>query len=396
MTVCRFRWQVVAAFLAVCSLVLMSLVPSVSLAQTGGAATSHAQVIAQGVDLMPRARVVWRVTGSEAMPADEAGFHPRTLGFTIGLDDAFLITDGDSGANTLIDAGEAAFHKEGASERRSSTSNRDIDYVNIELIVADAVETSESLGSSDLLFAGDDFRAPRGNRDVHLTRDVLAPDENGAFAATSNSPYLLYVTNGVVHVTDETGTVSELSEGDVAEFEGDIALLPVDDQGATWMIASIGDEVELPPLPTPTTTPEADESGTLEMRLELCPDGFEEACVPTTNEEITVPAFHHVDDENWIIPDRANLTEDDTVYTYDDLPIGDYTTGPEDASQPGLRIEGATWDDELKGWVFEIVEDETTVLTLQIAPEADETGSFLVTLYDCPVRKRSTERHLAV
>ena len=132
----RFRWRALSAPLAVFLLVLMSVVPTMSLAQTSTVPTGHAQVIAQGVDLMPRVPVAWRMTESRAAPADEAEFFARTLGFTIGTDDPILVTDGNSDALTLLHDGQASFHPEGASERRSSTTNSSTDYVNIELIVS--------------------------------------------------------------------------------------------------------------------------------------------------------------------------------------------------------------------------------------------------------------------
>ncbi len=194
--------DVVHAFtLAIFLLVLTSTLPSISLAQTSTAPTGHAQVIAQGVDLMPRVPVAWRMPESQAAPTDEAEFFPRTLGFTIGVDDPILVTDDDSDALTLLHEGEASFHPEGASERRSSTTNATVEYVNIELIVADAVDSPESVGSSRLTFTGEDFRVPRGYRDLQLMRDVLAPAEEGAISGSGDAPSLLYVSGGALQVT---------------------------------------------------------------------------------------------------------------------------------------------------------------------------------------------------
>jgi hypothetical protein len=120
------------------------------------------------------------------------------------------------------------------------------------------------------------------------------------------------------------------------------------------------------------------------MRLEVCPDGFDEPCEPDVEREVVALTFHHVDDENWIIPDRAVWSEDDTVLTYKDLPAGDYTTGPEEESQPNTRVEGADWNDDREGWEWEIEPGETTVIRVQLDLSASDAGAFHVILLDCP------------
>lgn len=381
MSIRRAQRRALVALLAVWSVVFGALSPVLA-AQESQVPAGHAQVISSGVDLMPRGDVAWRVTSSTARPGDEAEFFRRTLGFAIALDEPVLITNGTTGHSSLVDAGQALFHPEGASERRSSVSNDSAEYVNIELIVAEDVDDEDTLGTSELLFAGDGFSAPSGNRDVRLTRDVLGPGEEAAFEATSDAPYLLYLAAGAIQVTDEDNDITELGAGDAIELTGDVEILAGANQGGTWLVASIGEEVEIPPLPT--VEPEA-EIGTLEMRLEVCPDGFDEECEPDVDREVVALAFHNVDDENWIIPDRAEWSEDDTVLTYDDLPAGDYTTAPEDDPQPNTRVRGADWNDDEEGWEFEIEPGETTVLRVQLdLSSTSDTGAFHVILLDCP------------
>jgi len=380
----RALLRIVPALLAVLALSLASLLPAVATAQSNPE-DGRAQVIAQGVDLMPRVPVAWRLTTSEAAPADEAEYFARTLGFTIGADDPILVTDRDSGANTLLQDGQASFHPEGAVERRASTTDGDAHYVNIELIVADAVATGESLGSSTLVLASNDFTAPSGHRNLQLSGNVLAPGEEDGFARDSGAPYLLYVSDGIVEVTNEGGHSFEIAAGNGGAFAGEVEILAGANQGGTYLIASIGDEVELPPVATQAQADEA-ATGTVEISLEACPDGLDADCEPTTNADVTVPAFHHVDDENWIIPDRAKVSDDGTTYTWKDLPAGTYTTGPEEEAIPGVSIDGAEWDDDEQGWVFTVKPRKTTELTLQVVTGDDrgDTGSLLVTLYDCP------------
>jgi hypothetical protein len=362
-------------------LLLSSLLPSLAAAQAtqeGG----HAQVIAQGVGLMPRVPVAWRLTSSEAQPADDAEFFERTLGFAIGADDPILITS-DSGVSTLLNDGQALFHPEGAVERRSSTRDADSAYVNIELIVADAVESDESLGSSTLVHASDDFTAPDGTRNLQLTRDTLAAAESASFTPVTDAPSYVYVTRGALQVTDAEGKISEINAGSALAIAGTFDLLAGTSGEASFFIASIGDEVEVPPVLTTTST--ADTTGTLEMHLEICNDGLDDPCEPATAADITVPAFHLRSDENWIIPDRAKESDNGSTLTWTDLAVGTYTTGEVEHDTP-MDIEGARWNDSDVGWRFRISEGKTTELTLKVgaADDRGETGSLLVTLYDCP------------
>lgn len=186
----------------------------------------------------------------------------------------------------------------------------------------------------------------------------------------------------MLQITPSDGDSVELGAGSFTEFTDEIEILAGANQGATWLIASVGSEVDIPPVPTPAPSTK---TGTLEIQLELCPDGFDDACEPTTTENVTVPAFHNIEDKNWIIPDRADVSDDETTYTYKGLPAGRYTTGPEEDAPDNVNLDGARWSDDNEGWDFRIRADRTTTLRLQVIPETNsDTGSIVVTLYDCP------------
>ncbi len=372
----RVRGHMAWTIVVVWSVVAGLLAPAV--AQESHVPAGHAQVIASGVDLIPKVDVAWRVTSSTAAPGDEAAFFNRTLGFVVATGDPILVTDGGNGNSTLVDAGQAVFQPEGASQRRSSVSEEESPFLGIDLIIAEDVDAEETLGESELVFAGEGFEAPDGNRDIRLTRDVLAPAEKGSFVATSDAPYLFYVVTGAIQVDDGNDHVTELREGQAAEFTGDISILAGANLGGTWLVASIGEEVDVPDIKAT-----GDVTGNLEMRLEVCPDGFDEDCERDDDHEVTPLAFHQVGSDNWIIPDRAETSNGDTVLTYRDLAVGDYTTAPEDDPQPDTRVKGATWNDDDEGWEFSIEADETTVLRVQLDTSVEETGALRITLYDC-------------
>jgi hypothetical protein len=366
--------------LTLCALLILSILPLPAVAQVSTQPESSAQVVAQGVDAFSRGNIVWRVIESEAAPGEDAGFGQRHRGFTLATGDPIIVTSLTTGQNTYLSEGQASFTTQGSNERRSSTARRATAYLGIELVAEDA--DPGSLDSLSVAFTGDPFSSPRGDYNVQLTRSVALPGEEATFSPEDDAPFLLIVTEGAVQVSPEGSSPVELDAGSYVEFTGDIDILSGANQGSTWLIASIGSEVDIPPAPTAAPS---DETGTLEIQLELCPDGFDGECEPTTNENVTVPAFHNTEDENWIIPDRADVSDDETTYTYEDLPAGRYTTGPEEDAPDNVNLDGAKWSDDNEGWDFRVRADRTTTLLLQVIPESEsDTGSFRVTLYDCP------------
>ncbi len=121
------------------------------------------------------------------------------------------------------------------------------------------------------------------------------------------------------------------------------------------------------------------------MHLELCADGLDADCDPVSNTDVTVPAFHLLSDENWIIPDRAKLSDNGATLTWSNLATGSYTTGEVEHNTP-MDIEGARWNDDDVGWRVRVRAYRETELTVKIgANDAQRgTGSLVVTLYDCP------------
>ncbi len=365
------------ALISLCALLILSILPIPAMAQAGTEPASSAQVIAQGVDTFSRGDLVWRVIEAEAAPGDEARFGRRGRGFTLAAGEPVIVTSVTTGQNTYLSEGQAHFTAQGQNERRASHTSRASAYLGIELVAENSALANQDAPS--IAFTGESFSSPRGDYNVQLTRSVALRGEEASFSPEDDAPFLVIVTEGAIQVSPGDATPVELDEGGHAEFTGDIEILASATEGATWLIASIGAEVEIPPIPTAEPS---NETGSLEILLERCPDGFDAPCEPTTNDDVTVPAFRNIDDENWIIPDRASVSDDETTYTYTDLPAGRYTTGPEDDSPNNVNLDGARWSNDNDGWDFRVRAGRTTTLRLQVIPES--TGTVFVTLYDCP------------
>jgi hypothetical protein len=230
-------------------------------ATTGGLAapaTSHVEVIAQGVAPMPTESVTWRVVRRQARPANEATSASTRLGFTLADADSFVVTDEATRAQVILDPGEAAFHRDGAKETRQSFDERPAAYFDIELVAATDARKQSTLNGGRLLFAGDSFTMPQGTRQLELSRDVLRGGETGSFVG-SRTPMLIFVTAGDLSVTDRSGKAHEIAAGKAALVSGNLTLQGGQSDGASYVVARVGrslPEAKQASTPTRTSTPE--------------------------------------------------------------------------------------------------------------------------------------------
>lgn len=384
------RFRGVALSLLVAFMVLINPLRSHTTMAQNSPGTGHSQVIAQGVDLLPTEEVAWRVTESTAKPGDEAEFFDRTLGFVVATSDPFLVS-GSNGENTLLHPGQASFHPEGASERRSSLNDDDATYRNIELIVASGVDDEDTLGSSDLVFGGDAFEAPRGTYNLQLTREVMDPGADSTFEVTNAHPYVLIVTEGALQVTSEDGEVTELEAGDIAEFSDNLALLSGNDDGATWIVAAIGDEVEIPAVAT--DEPAAD-TGEVVFTMYACPDGTDvteetDDCEPVDEPWIGWLAPLGADNpDDFLNLDADGKTLGDGQFAFRNLEPGtwEFYADPDHYDDLPVRIEGdaKAKDDDSGIWTVKVRAGKTSEVSLYtVLPEA-KIGALSVSLWECP------------
>ena len=349
-------------------------------------AQGHAEVIAQGVAILPADEVAWRVVIDTAEPEDEAEIQERALGFALAEEDAVLINDSSFGTQTRLATGEASFVAEGVQQQRLSLGDTATDYYRIALVGTDQAGDD---GGDDLIFSGDGFAAPDGRRDLDLVRDVLDPREETEIA-DAGTPVLIVATSGEIEVleagADEDDAVS-LEEGEAAEFEGDLTIAAIGETGAIFVAAAVGPEVPAPPAP-PT--------GSIALGVFACaagvtPDAIVGATGPTAAIEACAPLTEDQDFD--IVLTAADGTEiglaDTTVaggvYTYAGLFYGSYDFSAPLAQPAGFPQFLFT---DFAGQPL----DEASVTINETTPDvranlyffAAETGSVSLRVLICP------------
>ncbi|MEJ7762641.1 MAG: hypothetical protein WKF80_07595 [Thermomicrobiales bacterium] len=216
------------------------------------------RVIAQGVATLP-GQAAWRVVADTAEPLEEALPEERALGFALADEGGVLVNSLTFGNQARLAPGEAAFVSSGAFEQRASVTGSSVGYYRIGLVPA---ENAADTGGDDLIFDGDAFDAPSGNRDIDLVGGELAPDDEADLSSGDN-PALLLVTAGEVTIQGGSDEVT-IAAGDAATIEGDVTLVSSGAQSASFVAAVIGAEV--PPIPRFT--------GSLTLAVQACAPGL--------------------------------------------------------------------------------------------------------------------------
>jgi len=231
-------------------------------------AGDNAEVIAQGVASLPYEKAAWRLVEDTAEPLGEATFEDRALGFAIAIEGGLLLTDNPSAARTVLSPGEAAFVVEGASQARESLEESATSYLRIGLV--DESEADNGNGD-DVLFAGNGFAAPEGDREIELVGVKLERDDSTT--VESDFEALVIVLDGKVTV----GEGEVLEAGETTVVDGTVELL-ADEGSARVMVAVIGAEapegaqVLVVEESTPVIEPEAG-VGRIIVLSALCPAG---------------------------------------------------------------------------------------------------------------------------
>ncbi|MDP9368809.1 MAG: hypothetical protein M3Q03_11130 [Chloroflexota bacterium] len=335
-------------------------------------AEGHAEVIAQGVSGMPANSIAWRVVTDSAELQEDAPIEERALGFALADEEAIVVNDLSFGTQARLASGEATFVPNGVQQQRAALGDANTTYQRIALVPA---ENADDAGGDDLVFAGDAFNAPDGNRDLDLVRDVLDPDESTDLANTG-FPALVMVIAGEVEVEADGEDPETVSAGDAATFEGDLTLSAVGETGAIFVAAVIGPEVLAPPAP-PT--------GSITITAFLCPDGATAQNFDATACEAG-PAG---DNLNLILADDSLLEADDSgedegTYVWTGLSYGTYGV-----AEPTLPDRYSTYLlVDANGDVL----DPATISIGANAPDADasiyffpsQASSLALTAFTCP------------
>jgi hypothetical protein len=371
-------------------ILLCLLLPSLSsmgaVAQPSEPSTSSGQVIAHGIDALAGASLSWRVEVLTALPGATAAFGDVDTGFAIGDQDPVIATDRDTGRSAWLEGGNALFHPGGTTLRLASATGSDASLHAITLTADNA--------SAGAMFQGTPFQAPAGTHTIELMRDVMAGGDSAAFDTANAFPYLVFVTDGSLQVTDESGAVTDLGAGSAMEVTGSSILDTAIGDGATWLIASIGPEVVVPPLPV---APGAETAvGSLVIDMMDCPEGTDpltdaSACRPATLIE-DISLSPQGDDD----PAKVRTLEEDATeigtgsYRFTDLPAGTWVVQPSEpwyGMSQGIEITGdivplgGIW-----GAVVNAGEESRITLYRIGVKELGDEGALTVQLFECPPR----------
>lgn len=377
-----------AAFIAflIIALLFSALSAIGTHAQSGSPPPATGQVIAHGIDTLPGTPVNWRLGLVTAQPGTDALFGSFDTGFAIGYQDPVITTQLPSGQSHYLDPGAAIFHASGDTLRVSSASTVDVGFLYIDLTAL-----STDPGAS---FIGDGFTPPSGTHDVRLTSDVMQAGETGSFIPEGAHPYLLYVFDGTLEVTQENGSVTSAVEGDAVQLTGDAVFTTGATAGAHWMIASIGPQVTVPPLPTFVTPAAGTPAGSMVIQLLRCPDGTDPLFAPTecvisdTVWDITLAPQGGTDpaSERTLVGDSVDIGN--TSYRFTDLAPGTWVVMPDMSGMtPEQRIEITGDTVPLGGiWGVTIVANqESEIYVYLIDPQISTgTGDLIIEMYDCP------------
>jgi hypothetical protein len=266
-----------AALLAIAAGAALGL--GTALAQTAdqsSPAQGHASVVAQGVTTMPTGDIAWRVTRATTPPQGDRTRRDGP-GFIVTETGTLLLNDVSGGRQTRLSATEATFVPAGAPPEEIPLGDAPLAYDRIDLVPVSAVNDP---GSDAMVFVGQPFVSPGGNRDLDLVRDVLAADETVTLPlATNAAPVLFLVTAGEVELApaeDATAAPVPLAAGQAAALGGAVTVRASDPGGASYVTAVVGPEVPaiLAQAASPTPTP-APAPASLTVLATVCPAAYE-------------------------------------------------------------------------------------------------------------------------
>jgi hypothetical protein len=211
-------------------------------------AQGHAAVIAHGVVRMPPVPVAWRVVRREAPPfPDRIGAGDLRLGFIVAEETPLLVWAENE--RWRLGAGEAVLIEAGDSPKIASLRRDRAAYVSLELVPAG--EADQPVAGA-LIYTGEEFAVPGGNRDLDLVRDVLAVGET-AHLDGGDWPVLVLALSGTLGLVAGDRPIS-LAAGKAATAIGQLRLTG-QSASTTFVAAVIGPEMLPLRTPAPTQTP---------------------------------------------------------------------------------------------------------------------------------------------
>ena len=242
-------------------------------------ALGRAQVITQGISVLPAGEAVWPVVRRTAPALGDAKVGRRVTSFVLATDEPILITealdDGTFEDVARLAPGESYLTKNGTRQIRASLSAESTQYLAIELVPA---ERAEQIGNGDLLFVSDPFTSPTGQHDLDLIRNVLTSGDVARVPDTGGEIMIL-ATDGAIDILSGGSRRLAITVGESAVFSAEeleirpaesltgaptdqlaslTSMLQADQPTAAYVVAVIGPEVpKTGETPSPIETSDA-------------------------------------------------------------------------------------------------------------------------------------------
>ena len=237
-------------------------------------ARGGASVVAHGIVTLPDGQLGWRVTRAAGPGSvDQTRQGP---GFLLAESGALLVNEQEADRWTRLAPGEALFLPADARYGEGSAGGQPVSFYRIDLVDASQVAVADG---DELLFIGEPFASPGGNRDIDLVRDVLNAGEAATLEVlTDAAPVLFLVTSGaadLIPAGNDAATPVPLTAGQGAALTGDV-IVTASDAGASIVTAVVGPDVPLTLAQQvePTATP-APEPASLNVQILVCPVAYE-------------------------------------------------------------------------------------------------------------------------
>ena len=348
-------------------------------------------MIAQGVISFTGDPVDWRVYERDADP--EAPRDPVTAaaGFTLVDEGGVIVADANSGRESLLSAGEAAFSNDGDLLMINTEAAERASYRRIVLLPDDFVDEPES----EAAFEGEGFTVAAGKRELELAAGTI-PDAETTMRVDEGEDgvsLMLVLAGEVVRAGNDPG--EPITTGGYLEFTDEIDITSSDaETPAEIAVVRIGRTVRdvTQPLPDTGLSEETTDdgsgddstTGTLVLQPQVCAmGGVTGGCTNRPDAallEISGPGLT----EGPLYSSNIPPADDGTI-VLPALPYGDYNVRNLDYESGIFEVEGGSPDPNNPSISYVTLSESNPelVLTVRRVPPSGD-GVIAVELYVCP------------
>lgn len=357
-------------------------------------AQGDASVVAHGIASLPDGQLGWRVTRASTPGADDQT--RDNPGFLLTESGALLVNDLNADSWTRLAPGEALFLPAGTRYGEGATGGQPVSFYRLDLVDAGQVDVA---GNDELLFIGEPFPSPGGNRDIDLVRDVMDPGEVVTMDVLAEAaPVLFLVTSGTVQLVptgNDAATPVPLSAGQGAALNDDVVATATD-AGATFVAAVVGPDVPLTlaqqaePTATPTPLP-----ASLTVQVLACPVEYEGTSYATDCAEPVADVTIDLSSATGAFA-QGTTAGDGTIAFVDLIPDTYSLTGgvPGEFAQQVVAcaneagaLETGSSDTLTAGATFAVAPGDAVSCQWYVIPEdlqGEGEGSLAIAAYACP------------